>query len=60
MMKAQCTLFFSSDYLHQDHDDPMTALAKVPRELKARVLFQRALEVYGHRMVGLIGPAFVA
>ena len=41
------TLVFASDYPHWDWDEPSTFLLGEDPELRDRVLFQNAAEMYG-------------
>lgn len=47
MMNAERTLMFSSDYPHWDNDSPLRAFPKLPPELKDRIYWQNAAELYG-------------
>jgi predicted TIM-barrel fold metal-dependent hydrolase len=44
MIHAETTMVFSTDYPHWDTDFPDTAMAKVPRELRPRILVDNALD----------------
>lgn len=44
-------LLFSSDYPHYDTDAPSVILAKIPPEMKARVCYQNALDVFGPKIL---------
>jgi uncharacterized protein len=46
-MDAKQTLLFSSDYPHWDFDDPVEAFRAVPDDLKRRIFFENAAELYG-------------
>jgi predicted TIM-barrel fold metal-dependent hydrolase len=47
MVDAKQTLMFSSDYPHWDWDHPKLSLPPLPRELKKRVMWETASELYG-------------
>jgi predicted TIM-barrel fold metal-dependent hydrolase len=47
MIDAEKTLMFSSDYPHWDFDNPKLALPLMPREMKERILYGTAAELYG-------------
>ncbi|HEV2126068.1 MAG TPA: amidohydrolase family protein [Chloroflexota bacterium] len=47
MMDAKRTLMLSTDYPHWDFDDPLVAFARVPDDLKRRIFFENAAELYG-------------
>ena len=46
-MDAKQTLLFSSDYPHWDFDNPIEAFRAVPDDLKRRIFFENAAELYG-------------
>jgi predicted TIM-barrel fold metal-dependent hydrolase len=46
MMDAKNILMFSSDYPHWDFDNPKMALPPLKGELKERVLWRNAAELY--------------
>jgi uncharacterized protein len=47
LMGAESRVMFSSDYPHWDFDDPKTALPRMSKELRRRIMFQTACELYG-------------
>lgn len=47
MMDAKHTVMFSSDYPHWDFDNPKMALPPLKGELKERILWKNAAELYG-------------
>lgn len=47
MMQAERTLMFSSDYPHWDNDSPFRAFPGIPADLKERILWKNAAELYG-------------
>jgi predicted TIM-barrel fold metal-dependent hydrolase len=48
MIQAHKTLLYSSDFPHWDFDPPMFAVkGKLPTELRRRVLYENAAELYG-------------
>jgi predicted TIM-barrel fold metal-dependent hydrolase len=47
MIDAGRTLLLSTDYPHWDFDDPIAAFAGVPDDLKRRIYYQNAAELYG-------------
>jgi predicted TIM-barrel fold metal-dependent hydrolase len=47
MMDAKNTLMFSSDYPHWDFDNPKMALPPLKGELKERIMWRNAAELYG-------------
>jgi uncharacterized protein len=51
MLKAEKTVVFASDYPHWDFDNPMTAFAFFPADLKRRIFVDNALEMYGPRLL---------
>lgn len=46
MIDAKEILLFSSDYPHWDFDSPTAALPPLPTEMKHRILYQNAKELY--------------
>jgi predicted TIM-barrel fold metal-dependent hydrolase len=50
LVQAERTLLFSSDYPHWDFDNPLRALAALPRALQDRILGGTAVELYGSRL----------
>jgi predicted TIM-barrel fold metal-dependent hydrolase len=46
MMSAERTLMFSTDYPHWDNEFPDRVLQGVSDELKRRILFENALEIF--------------
>jgi predicted TIM-barrel fold metal-dependent hydrolase len=46
-MDAKQTLLFSSDYPHWDFDNPVEAFRAVPDDLKRRIFYENAAELYG-------------
>ena len=51
MVQAERTLLFSSDYPHWDFDDPMRALAGLPKEMAERIRGANAVDLYGERLI---------
>lgn len=48
MMQAERTLCFSTDFPHWDFDDPQRAFpSRMPREMKERILYDNAAELFG-------------
>lgn len=47
MLQAERILMYSSDYPHWDFDDPVHAFPKLPNDLRDRILYQNAQELYG-------------
>ncbi|MCQ6268105.1 amidohydrolase [Fictibacillus sp. WQ 8-8] len=46
MMDAKNILMFSSDYPHWDFDSPTRSFPKLPEDLKRRIFFENARELY--------------
>jgi predicted TIM-barrel fold metal-dependent hydrolase len=46
MIDGEKTLMFSSDYPHWDFDNPKLALPPMPSEMKARIMYGNAAELY--------------
>jgi len=46
MMQAERTLMFSSDYPHWDNDSPLRAFPRLPEEMKERIFWKNAAELY--------------
>jgi len=46
MMQADKTLLFSSDYPHWDFDNPKHVFQEAPEELRRRIFFESASEIY--------------
>jgi predicted TIM-barrel fold metal-dependent hydrolase len=46
-MGADRLLLFSTDYPHWTFDDPKWALRQLPNDLRERIMFQNAIELYG-------------
>lgn len=44
-------LLFSSDYPHYDTDDPDFVIKRIPREMRARVCYQNALDTFGDKIL---------
>ena len=40
-------ILFASDYPHWEFDAPHVALAKIPTEIRNKILYQNAVELYG-------------
>jgi predicted TIM-barrel fold metal-dependent hydrolase len=51
MAGAERTVIFASDYPHWDFDNPLTAFARFPAELKRRIYVENALALYGDRLL---------
>jgi uncharacterized protein len=51
MIHADRVLMFSTDYPHWDFDDPVRALASIPKAILPRVLAGTAVEFYGARLL---------
>lgn len=47
MSGAEDMVMFSSDYPHWDFDNPKMALAPFPREIRQKILYRNAAELYG-------------
>lgn len=47
MMHADRTVMFSSDYPHWDNDSPTHGLPKLPDDLRERIMWRNAAELYG-------------
>lgn len=47
MIDAPGMILFSSDYPHWDFDNPRMALPPLPKELKERIFWRNAAELYG-------------
>jgi predicted TIM-barrel fold metal-dependent hydrolase len=47
MIRADKILMYSSDYPHWDFDSPVAAFPKMPAELKERIFWKNAQELYG-------------
>ena len=47
MMRADRTVMFSSDYPHWDYDSPTHGLPKLPDDLRERIMWRNAAELYG-------------
>lgn len=50
MMQAERTVVFASDYPHWDFDNPLTAFARFPADLKRRIFVDNPVEMYGARL----------
>jgi predicted TIM-barrel fold metal-dependent hydrolase len=46
-MEAERLLMFSTDYPHYDFDDPSWVLPRLPKESRARICSQNAIDLYG-------------
>src|SRR5262249_5085049 len=46
-IEAERTLLYASDYPHWDYDDPVRALARVPRSMRSRIYHETAVETFG-------------
>lgn len=51
MIEASRTLLFSTDFPHWDGDDPQWTLKTLPEDLRRRVAFENALELFGDRLL---------
>jgi predicted TIM-barrel fold metal-dependent hydrolase len=61
MIQAEKTLCFSSDFPHWDFDDPIRAFdSQMPADLKQRILWDNAAELYHARLSHLNVPKPVA
>ena len=49
-MDAKQTLLFSSDYPHWDFDNPVEAFRAVPDDLKRRIFYENAAELYANKL----------
>lgn len=47
MVHADRTLVFSTDYPHWDNDTPKNTFRRVPEEMKQRIFYDNAAELYG-------------
>src|SRR5262249_33718876 len=54
LIGAETQLMFSTDYPHWDYDDPKTALPRMSKELRRRIMYENACELYG---LPLVRPA---
>jgi predicted TIM-barrel fold metal-dependent hydrolase len=59
MAHAERTLMFSSDYPHYDNDNPFTAMAALPVEVRDRVRSENALDTFGNRIRPLAAIAAI-
>jgi predicted TIM-barrel fold metal-dependent hydrolase len=57
MMHAEDVLMFSSDYPHWDNEFPEYTLNGLSAELKDRICFQNALEVFPGLTLPVTTPA---
>jgi predicted TIM-barrel fold metal-dependent hydrolase len=46
MMRAEKTVMFATDYPHWDNDTPLFVLNKLPEELRRRIAYENAAELY--------------
>lgn len=46
LMRAEKTVMFATDYPHWDNDDPKFVLSKLPEEMRRRVAYENAAELY--------------
>ena len=46
MMQAEKTLMFASDYPHWDFDNPRHVFQEAPEDLRRRIFFENASEIY--------------
>ena len=44
-------LLFSSDYPHYDTDNPELTLKKIPKDMRARVCYQNAVDTFGKKIL---------
>jgi len=49
MINAPHMIMFSSDYPHWDFDNPKMSLPPLPKEMKERIFWKNAAELYGLR-----------
>lgn len=49
MIHADRTMLFSTDYPHWDNDTPKSVFRRAPEELKRRIFYDNAAELYGLR-----------
>ncbi|MBP1156230.1 MULTISPECIES: amidohydrolase family protein [unclassified Paenibacillus] len=47
MMRAEKTVMFATDYPHWDNDTPTFVLHKLPEDMRRRVAYENAAELYG-------------
>ncbi|MFB5934553.1 amidohydrolase family protein [Peribacillus frigoritolerans] len=47
MMRAEKTVMFATDYPHWDNDTPKFVLNKLPEDLRRRIAYENAAELYG-------------
>jgi predicted TIM-barrel fold metal-dependent hydrolase len=46
MIDAENTMIFSSDYPHWDFDEPNRTLTKLPKEVRRKIFYQNAFDVF--------------
>ncbi|MBP1153620.1 MULTISPECIES: amidohydrolase family protein [unclassified Paenibacillus] len=54
LMHAEKTVMFSTDYPHWDNDTPLFVLNKLPEEMRRRVAYENAAEMYQLQERGLL------
>ncbi len=60
MVDARQTLLLATDYPHWDFDDPLAAFAGVPDDLRRRIFYENAAELYGAKLGPVAGRADMA
>ncbi len=60
MVDARQTLLLATDYPHWDFDDPVAAFAGVPDDLRRRIFYENAAELYGAKLGTVAGRAGMA
>lgn len=56
LLRAEKTVIFASDYPHWDFDNPLTAFAFFPKELKRRIFVDNVVDFYGPRLFAAHQP----
>jgi predicted TIM-barrel fold metal-dependent hydrolase len=47
MVHADRTMVFSTDYPHWDTDSPKSTFRRVPEQMRRRIFYDNAAELYG-------------
>jgi predicted TIM-barrel fold metal-dependent hydrolase len=57
---AERTLMFATDYAHWDFDSPLDVFPKLPDDLRRRIFYENAREVYGFPRREVAAPTATA